>query len=449
MDELHSYLDIAELAGKFLKGEITQQERIILETWIAQGDQNKAIWENLTRQEYLEQQLESWEDQNTKAAWKELLPAIRSVPSIDPYSDNRIPGIPKMPVIKRYTRYVAAALVFILAGSSVYMAYRGIRGSEVIAVRKVASVTPLNSIPPGSHSAQLVLSSGKVIGLGTAGPKKIHEADGTAVENDRNVLKYASVGVNLKDETCFNTVITPRGGEYQLVLSDGTKVWLNAASSIRYPVCFTGRERRVTIVGEAYLEVAKDADRPFVVTTRQSDITVLGTAFNVKAYPDEPADKTSLVEGLVKVSTLGATAGSGNAAAGSGNATTGSSNAAAGSRNTGSANAGSRTVLLHPGVQAVVEGGGDITVSNANLEEALAWKNGLFVFQSESLESIARKLSRWYNVDVVFQDNDLRRIRFTGRLRRYDDMNVLLKMIAATSRATFNQQGLQVIVGAQ
>jgi ferric-dicitrate binding protein FerR (iron transport regulator) len=108
-----------------------------------------------------------------------------------------------------------------------------------------------------------------------------------------------------------------------------------------------------------------------------------------------------------------------------------------------------KAALLRAGTQAVVESGRDITVGSANLEEALAWKNGLFVFQSESLESIARRLSRWYNVDIVFEDNHLRNIRFTGRVRRYDDMNVLLDMIGATSRATFVRQGLQVVVSAR
>jgi transmembrane sensor len=214
------------------------------------------------------------------------------------------------------------------------------------------------------------------------------------------------------------------------VLSDGTKVWLNAASSIRYPVCFSGKERRVAVVGEAYLEVAKDAAHPFIVTTRQSNITVLGTSFDVKAYPDEPADKTSLVEGLVKVSLAWAPF---PASAGS-------------SVRPGSA-AGSGDVLLRPGAQVVVEAGQGIRVGTANLEEALAWKNGLFVFQSECLESITRKLSRWYNVDIVFNDNTLKNIRFTGRLRRYDDMTVLLNMISSTSRVTFNRDGLRLIVG--
>ena len=432
MDELNSYLDIAELAGKFLKGEITREESIILDAWITNSDRNKALWEKLTHREYLEQQLVSWEDQHSEAAWKELLPAIRSASSVDvPSIDSGFVERPERPAaIRRYVRYAVAALVIILAGSTAYVAYRDLRKGAAPAQTPVAAIAPPLRIPPGSHNAQLVLSNGKVIGLGAAGTQKIHEADGTAVVNDRDVLKYVGAGANLGEDTRYNTVITPRGGEYQLVLSDGTKVWLNAASSIRYPVCFSGKERRVTIVGEAYLEVAKDAGHPFVVTTRQSNITVLGTSFNVKAYPDEPADKTSLVDGLVKISAVSAP-----------------SPASAGSSVRPGSSAGPGDVLLRPGGQAVVQGGRGITVGTANLEEALAWKNGLFVFQSECLESITRKLSRWYNVDIVFNDNALKNIRFTGRLRRYDDMTVLLNMISSTSRATFTRDGLQVIVG--
>jgi transmembrane sensor len=420
MDELNSYLDIAELAGKFLRGEITREESILLDAWMANNDRNKALWKNLTSREYLERQLDQWEDQHPEAAWKELLSAIRSASSVDA-SSVAAPSIDgaftkRHTAIRRYVRYSVAALVIILAGSTGYVAYRDLRKAAAPAQTPVAAIAPPLRIPPGSHSAQLVLSNGKVIGLGTGGTQKIHEADGTAVVNDRHVLKYAGVHASLAEETRYNTVITPRGGEYQLVLSDGTKVWLNAASSIRYPVCFNGKERRVTVVGEAYLEVAKDADHPFIVTTRQSNITVLGTSFDVKAYPDEPVDKTSLVEGLVKV---------GGSAAGPGD------------------------VLLRPGAQVVVDCRQSITLGAANLEEALAWKNGLFVFQSECLESISRKLSRWYNVDIVFNDNTLKNIRFTGRLKRYDDMTVLLNMISSTSRVTFTRDGLRLIAGAR
>lgn len=436
MDDLYSYLDIAELAGRFLKGEITRQERISLDAWIAQSDRNKVLWEKLTRRDYLEQQLESWREMDPGAAWEKLLPAIRSAqtasdnapalsggePSIKgdapieriPSIDGEAPVTPApLRVLHTRVRSVAAAALVVLLAGSAYLAYTILhRPADAPASPKIALAPPA-PILPGSHNAQLVLSSGKVIGLGPAAGQ-IREADGAKVENERNQLKYALAGANLKDDTLYNSVITPRGGEYQLVLSDGTKVWLNAASSIRYPVCFTGKERRISLVGEAYFEVAKSPGRPFVVTTRQSTVTVLGTCFNIKTYPDESADKTSLVDGAVRVES-----------------------------------ASSPGVVLQPGTQAVVEGGKEIAVGVANLEEALAWKKGLFVFQSESLESIARKLSRWYNIDIVFADPSLRSIRFTGRVRRYDDMNALLKMISATSHAVFMQQGLQLVVGSK
>jgi ferric-dicitrate binding protein FerR (iron transport regulator) len=159
---------------------------------------------------------------------------------------------------------------------------------------------------------------------------------------------------------------------------------------------------------------------------------VLGTSFDIKAYPDEPTDKTSLVEGLVKVEASSAP----------------SPDSAGSSVRPGSA-AGPGEVLLRPGAQVVVDCRRSITVGTANLEEALAWKNGLFVFQSECLESITRKLSRWYNIDFVFNDNPLKNIRFTGRLKRYDDMTVLLNMISSTSKVTFTRDGSRLIVGAR
>ena len=162
MDELHSYLDIAELAGKFLKGEITREESILLDAWIANSDRNKALWKNLTNREYLERQLDHWEDQDPEAAWKELLPAIRSAASADaPSIDSAFTQ--RHAAIRRYVRYAVAALVIILAGSTGYVVYRDLRKAAAPAQTPVAAIAPPLRIPPGSHSAQLVLRDRKSV----------------------------------------------------------------------------------------------------------------------------------------------------------------------------------------------------------------------------------------------------------------------------------------------
>lgn len=399
MEELNPYFDIAELAGKFLKGEITGEERALLNAWIAQDYRNRILWENLTREPYLQQQLDSFKDQDPGAAWQNLLSAIRSAPD---------EATPRRGIVRPLLRYAAAAL---LVGALAYIGYRAEKRPHMTPPPTTVAATP-GDIRPGTAKARLVLGNGRVLALGAGARDTIREDDGSRAEAVKDELRYAPGGADLAAGTTFNSMITPRGGEYRLVLSDGTKVWLNAASSIRYPTCFPGKERRVYLEGEAYLEVAKDATRPFVVSTPKTDITVLGTSFNVKCYADESYDRTSLVDGLVRVST-----GKGD------------------------------EVTLKPGMQSIVTTGARIQTGDADLEEALAWRNGLFVFRSESLESIARKLSRWYNVDIVFSDASLRSIRFTGRLRRYDDMNSLLNIIESTARVVFTQQGLQVFVG--
>jgi ferric-dicitrate binding protein FerR (iron transport regulator) len=229
-------------------------------------------------------------------------------------------------------------------------------------------------------------------------------------------LTYTIAGLQVteKDAAFYNTITTPRGGQYQVTLSDGTKVWLNAASSIRFPVLFTGNERKVEITGEAYFEVAKNVSKPFKVKTISSEVEVLGTHFNVNAYDDEAVAKTTLLEGLVKVSVP----------------QTGGKLAAR---------------FLQPGQQSGITKDGRISVlNNADTEEAVAWKNGRFQFRSADLKSILRQISRWYDVDVVYKGNvDL---HFTGQLTRDDYVSKVFDKLALTGEVHFKIEGKKIIV---
>lgn len=392
MDELQPYLDIAELAGKFLKGEITGEERARLFAWIEQDYRHRLLWEKLTREAYLQQQLDSFNGEDPGAAWQKLLSAIRSAPE------------EKAPPKRVFLRYAiaAATLIGLLCVGLKWF-------TKTPPPKPVAVVKTLDDIHPGAPKAKLVLGNGRVVNLVAGARDTIKESDGSQAATEKNELRYAAAGGDIA-VTNYNSVLTPRGGEYTLVLSDGTKVWLNAASSIRFPTRFTGKERRVFLEGEAYLEVQKDAGHPFIVTTPKTEITVLGTSFNVKSYADEPYDRTSLVDGSVRITTQ-----------------------------TGSA-------ILQPGMQSMVTTGGRIQTSDADLEEALAWKNGQFVFQHESLESICRKLSRWYNVDFVFQNLPSKNLHFTGRLKRDDQITGLLRALESTCHVHFEQSGLKLTV---
>jgi transmembrane sensor len=207
-----------------------------------------------------------------------------------------------------------------------------------------------------------------------------------------------------------NLLQTPRGGEYHLILADGTNVWLNAASSIRYPTAFTGNDRRVEVTGEAYFEVAHNAAKPFRVTSKGQTVEVLGTHFNINAYDDEPGIKTTLLEGSVKVSNK------------------------------------DQKAILKPGQQAIVQSiNNSIIIKNANTEEVVAWKNGYFLFDGEKIESIMRKVSRWYDVDVQYEQT-MPDVAFGGSISRFENVSQLLEVLQRTGSVHFKIEGRRLTV---
>lgn len=211
----------------------------------------------------------------------------------------------------------------------------------------------------------------------------------------------------------FNTISTPRGGEYQVQLSDGTVVWLNAMSSIRFPTSFTGTERRVELEGEAYFEVAENKAMPFRVMSGRQVVEVLGTHFNVAAYSDEQAVKTTLLEGSVKVYL---------------------------------SEGGDRGKVLKPGEQAVLEEGETrFSVVKADMEEAVAWKNGYFIFADEELKTIMRKISRWYDVEVDYRGID-QNLKFGGAVSRGRNLSQVLNLLELTDKVKFKVEGRRITV---
>jgi ferric-dicitrate binding protein FerR (iron transport regulator) len=212
----------------------------------------------------------------------------------------------------------------------------------------------------------------------------------------------------------YNEIRTPRGGQYRVVLSDGTQVWLNAASSMRFPVVFPEGERRVELRGEAYFEVAKDTAKPFRVEAPGSLVEVLGTHFNVNAYDDESTVRTTLLEGRVSV------------------------------RSTRGGMADRKRVLMQ-GQQASVTQDGTVRVtSDADTEEAVAWKNGRFHFNSSDLRSIMRQVARWYDAEVVFEGDP--ELHFTGQITRKDEVATVLRMLEMTGEVRFRIEGRRILV---
>ena len=381
---------IAAIVAKMLTGELSSQEKDILNNWIKADADNIKLFDRLTDKAYLADQLKTWNDDADEIGWEKLQARIR------PQQQSNIRRLSH-----RALKYAAVLFPFVLFCALGWYFY-----SKNNTVSKQSAQLVKVDILPGSNKARLILSNGKQIELGGPGERSIKEEGGTSIRLTGNQLAYErqAMGDNNLTANTFNTVVTPRGGEYQVTLPDGTKVWMNAASSLRYPTKFTGSDRKVYLSGEAYFEVTKDAAHPFIVNARKMDIQVLGTKFNVKAYADEDYDKTTLTEGHVRLTAI----------------------------------TGGNKADLYPGFQSTI-GYSDnhIQIDRANTEEALAWKNGMFIFDSEPLESIMRKISRWYNIDVDFSNPALKQYHFTGRIKRQENVQHMLNMITETARVKF------------
>ncbi len=315
-------------------------------------------------------------------------------------------------------KQVAAAAIFVLVSSAIYLVFFSVAGKEnLMAASKKNEQVPTGELMPGRNKAMLTLADGSKIALDSAANGLLTSQGKIKVQKLSNgKIVYAVNGELLSenDPAFYNTIATPRGGEYQLTLSDGTKVWLNAASSIRFPVVFTGKERIVSITGEAYFEVEKNATMPFKVQANTAEVEVLGTHFNVNAYDDESAIKTTLLEGKVKL-------------------------------NPSDKKQPRQNVLLLPGQQASLNRGGNFKVMNdADVEEAVAWKNGRFQFKSADLQTILRQISRWYDVDIVYKENV--NLHFTGQLGRDQNASGVFEKLALTGEVHFAIDGKKVIV---
>lgn len=269
----------------------------------------------------------------------------------------------------------------------------------------------LEPIIPGGKKALLTLANGAVISLDSSSSEAVAIQGNTRLRLNKGKLLYDALeGARESPTDLENMITTPAGSEYQAVLPDGTRIWLNASSSIRYPVRFGDKERRVMITGEVYFEVKEDKAQPFIVAAKNTEVQVLGTSFNVAAYSDEAAINTTLVEGQIQVQ------------------------------------AGDNKRLLLPGQQAIIDDEkGAIALHSVDTDEILAWKNGYFSFNHEPLESVMKKISRWYDVEVVYS-GDLSGKKLDGSISRMENIHQLLMALEMTKTAHFRVEGRRIIV---
>lgn len=314
--------------------------------------------------------------------------------------------IQRRTIHRSWMRVAAAVLIVVFAGGFFYLT-RSNQHKEPTNVAKIEKAAP---ILPGSDKAILTMSDGRTIELDNIKNGAFTEAGNAKIQKQGALLIYNLAGAaNNGARVEYNTLSTPRGGQYQVVLNDGTKVWLNAASSLRFPTMFTGKEREVELTGEAYFEVAKNKSMPFHVKVNGMQVNVLGTHFNINAYSEEPAMKTSLLEGSVQVVN------------------------------------GSFTNKLKPGEQGIVtHKNSSIDVRIADMDAVMAWKNGLFEFQGADIATIMRQLSRWYDVDIVFAGTAPSR-RFEGKISRNAQLADVLKILEL-SNIKFTVEGKKIIV---
>ncbi|MEN0053532.1 MAG: FecR family protein [Mucilaginibacter sp.] len=321
-------------------------------------------------------------------------------------------SIPDKSVSKPSRKYLwlkvaASALLVLTTGILLWR-------SQQHAPKKSNYITTSNKkIIPGGNKAYLTMANGSVITLNGLKNGVLAKQTGVQINKVKDgVLEYNKApGQNSgTSELAYNMMNTPRGGQYQLVLADGTKVWLNSASSLKYPTAFYGKERKVELSGEAYFEVAKNPSKPFTVSVNGMVVQVLGTHFNVMAYNDEKEIKTTLLEGAVKLFNK------------------------------------DQQALLKPGQQGTFnQQQTAFNVKNVDVDDAVAWKNGFFAFNNEDIQTIMKRISRWYDVDVVFSEK-FKSKNFGGTVSRFNDVSQVLHSLELTGSVHFKTEGRRITV---
>jgi len=369
--------EIAAVLKKYEDGHISPEELALLESWYNRRAEKGSL--GLSDEEIAV---------NLDQIWANLDPAPRK---------QKRSGI--------WIWTSAAAMILMISGLFFFLNQGGPDAAQTAGQSN-------SLIVPGGNKAYLTLANGKKISLSGGTKGRLANESGISIDqsSDGEIIYHISEGAASSGEAGFNTIETPKGGQYRLVLPDGTKIWLNAASVLKYPVHFASNERKVELSGEGYFEVAKDHKRPFRLNTSQQEITVLGTHFNVSNYPDDDLVQTTLLEGSVRVM-----------------------------------NRYSRKkVLLKPDQQANLSKD-KMLISTVNAAESIAWKNGEFIFSDEPLGSIMKKIARWYDVEIVYQGISPEE-RFGGSVSRFEQVSKVLEKLELTGGIHFKIDKRRVIV---
>lgn len=401
MSEINNIEKIGILITGFLRNELSDTEYAALQQWIEASNTNKEQFEELTDTERLIEKIRAWREAGTseELVWQR----------IESYLYPKPRKIYQLNWVK-----IAAAIILVIGFATIwYWVNQGRDKKDLPQVVK-RDTDHTNDVLPGGFKAKLQLADGTTIILDSAINGKLRDQGSTAIMNKDGHLMYTTTTGNGKENApVFNTLYTSNGETYMLTLSDGSKVWLNAASSIKYPVVFTEQDRRVEIQGEAYFEVVADATKPFIVDASGTEIKVLGTHFNVNAYGDETAIKATLLEGKINITSVGS----------------------------------GSTKTLHPGQQARVDANGNMKIAaDVDLEEVMAWKNEKFVFDNTNIQVIMKQLERWYDLETVFVSNEVKKYPFNGEISRYTNASKVLNLLEKTGFIHYKIEGKKVFI---
>jgi len=362
-----------KLLEKYAKGTCTAEEKAIVESWYLNASSN-ADDSDLAAPDF-------------EKADAKLQSALGIVPKES---------------LKLWPRIAVAASILLVCGASLIFYLNKINGEKTL------NTSVLNDVSPGINNATLTLANGQKIILDNAANGKIAEQAGVSVSKTADgQIMYSIKDQKNTGKADFNTLSTANGEQYQIILPDGTKVWLNAATSLKFPLTFAGlSQRKVTLIGEAYFEVYKDKKKPFIVHSDQQDVEVLGTHFNINAYKDEPTVKTTLLEGAVKVNT---------------------------------------NYILKPGEQFTISQEGKVGIKLVNVEDVIAWKKGNFEFNDENVYEIMRKVARWYDVEVIYEDQ-IPLTKMEGTMSRFQNVSRILDVLESTGLLSYRVEGKKIYI---
>lgn len=386
MENLEKGIEVSRLIVKYLQGCISPEEKVMLDKWLEESSENREIYHRVQGRVNREERQRIIRKLNKRAAWERV---------------DRNTKKYRHPILRRCMKYAATiVLPLFMVGVGFYL----IRDKE-----EIHPVAEMVKISPGVTKAELVLADGHKVVLGTETIDSLVSEEGVNIVKDGNGVSY--LGNKEEGDLAYNIMRVPRGGEFKVRLQDGTLVYMNSETELKYPVRFVGKERRVYLSGEAYFEVQRDTAKPFIVVMNGNEVRVLGTEFNVRSYKDEKCQFTTLVTGKVLLTT-----------------------------------SDRKCMELLPNEQGIVDPQGELRKEQVDVALYTAWKDGNFVFRKQCLENIMEIVERWYDLKVTFEDEWCKQVSFSGNVERYDDFSKLAEMLEATGSVKFRIKNNEIYV---